>query len=94
MPDTEVCAVAGKMVLGADCANTLSDKKRSMTFEEFVEYLEPSDTHGPALCQKTSDWNKLKTALEQACHKLGSQCTYEIQEAIAKAGERINSLAK
>jgi hypothetical protein len=57
-----------------------------MTFEEFIEWLEPSDQEGDggAVCQTTRDWNALKTALEQACRLLGARCSKEAVEILEK----------
>ena len=85
--------MSGKLSAGADCANTLKPGGRSMTLTEFIEFLEPSPAigdkpeKGPAICQSSDDWNKLKTALEQACALLKDQCTYEMQEWLLKANE-------
>ena len=85
VPNTEVCAVAGKVQYGANCVHTLSDETREMQFEEFIKFLEPSNNppKGAALCQSSDDWNKQKTALEEACKILKDKCTYQIQQAIA-----------
>lgn len=94
VPDTEVCAVSGLMSAGADCSHTLAKppQTRSMDLDEWINFLEPQKEvrdpvhgsliraqHGAALCQSSEDWNKQKTALEQACKLLGSKCTYEIK---------------
>lgn len=46
-----------------------------MTFEETIEFLEPTDSRGGALCMSVSDWTAIKTSLEQACVK--QRCSYE-----------------
>lgn len=98
--DTEVCTVAGKLIAGGDCAHTLKPDTRQMSFEEFVKFLEPQEeiknekgeiiqaARGPALCQSSNDWNKMKTTLEQACELLKDRCTYELKQTI----ERLDTL--
>lgn len=94
IPNTEVCTVAGKMSAGADCSMTLSDETREMNMDEFLEFLEPSEkeNRGGAMCQSVSDWNKQKTALEQACEKLGKACTYEIRAVLSKVTKNMETL--
>lgn len=87
--DTEVCAVAGLLSSGADCAHTLTDETRRMNLEQFIEFLEPSEDKGGALCQSVSDWNKNKTSLEIACRKLGKKCSYEVKEFISRVDNLI-----
>lgn len=84
--DTEVCAVAGTVLAGADCVHTLTDERRSMTFDEFIEWLEPQETpeRGPAICQSSQHFNEFKTTLEIACRKLGKRCTYDIKKIIER----------
>jgi hypothetical protein len=41
---------------------------------------------GGAICRSTDDENKIKTALEQACRKLGPACTYEVHLTIQALG--------
>lgn len=104
IPETEVCGVAGVLQAGANCALTLSPKTREMTFEEFVEFLEPQPARtvngkklperGAAMCQSADDFNKLKTTLEQACEKLGKNCTYEMKQTIASVSKNMTALQK
>lgn len=91
----EVCTVAGVLQAGADCAETLTPKTRSMNFEALVDYLEPqlekkdakgkivSPERGGAIIMSADYFNHIKTKLEQACSLLGDRCTYEIKEQIA-----------
>jgi len=37
---------------------------------------------GGAVCESAEDWNKKKTALEQACRILGKRCPAEIKVAV------------
>ena len=83
IPNTEFCTVAGTISAGAICAETITHKTRDMTFDEFLEFIEPSQNRGGALCQSAEDSAKLKTALEQACRLLGGRCSYEIRRTIA-----------
>lgn len=91
VPNVRVCSVAGFFTAGADCAYTLSDNVEEMSAQEFVKFLEGDDSHGPALCQSTEDYVKVKTALEQACYKLGNQCTYEIKQAFINVTARLEA---
>lgn len=100
IPNTEVCAVSGRLAMGANCANTLTDQTRQLNLGEFIDFLEPrvSPTgdvvKGPALCMSTVDFEKLKTAIEQACQLLEQRCTYEMQEAIRFANGNIDDLKR
>lgn len=97
IPNAQVCTVAGKISAGADCAWTLSNQTSEMTFDEFLDFLEPQrarpDPGKPditlparagALCQSAEDWNKNKTALEQACKLLGRNCSRTARAAIKR----------
>jgi hypothetical protein len=105
VPNTRVCAVAGVLTAGADCAHTLSDETESLTLEQFIDFLEPAPerpdpahpgqvlpARGPAMCQSADDWGKAKTALEQLCEKAGSRCTYEMKQKLAEVAGRIDRL--
>jgi hypothetical protein len=87
VPNTEVCTVAGILSEGAICAETQTHKTRDMTLDQFLDFLLPTDAHGGAICQSADDWNKMKTALEQACRELGTQCSLEIHAAISRASK-------
>jgi hypothetical protein len=103
--DTRVCAVAGVMRAGADCAWTLSDRTEEMTLDEFIDFLEPQPerpdpvdprktlpARGGAICQSAEDWNSLKTSLDQACRLLGESCTYEMKKVFSAAVARLKRL--
>ncbi len=94
VPSTKVCMVAGLMVAGADCVETLSEKKSTMTFDEFVTFLEPTDLRAGALCQSAEDWTKQKTAIQQLCKKLGNMCDYETQKTIEQVSARVDGLQR
>ncbi len=96
IPDSRVCAVSGVFAAGADCATILSGQVSQMTVSEFLDFLEPLPEHpdpndptkmiparGAAICQSAEDWNLQKTALEQACAKLGTTCDETIKKNIA-----------
>lgn len=89
IPNVRVCSVAGFFTAGADCAYTLSDKTEEMTAQEFVKFLEGDENNGPALCQSSNDYIKIKSALEQACYKLGDQCTYDMKSALNDVSRRL-----
>lgn len=94
VPNTRVCAVAGRFSAGMDCAYTQTDQTESMTMDEALDFLEPqvSPERGPALCQSSEDWVRMKTALEQACTALGRKCTTEVKQSIAAAAYRVDAL--
>ncbi len=93
VPNTEACTVAGTVGAGAICAETLSDKTRDMTMDEFFDFLEPRletpelPARAGAICQSTDDWNSQKTALEQACRALKKNCSYELKQLIRRMTE-------
>lgn len=93
VPNTEFCTVAGTISAGAICAESITHKTRDMTFDEFLEFIEPGPARGGAICQSADDYNKLKTTLEQACRLLGNRCSFEIKRTI-KAMEMIQSVGK
>lgn len=72
----EVCTVAGILSEGMICAETLTGKTREMSFNESLDFLQadPQTKKGGAVCQSSSDWNSLKTSLEQACKLLSGKC--------------------
>ena len=89
VPNTKTCAVAGSLMAGGICAETLTGKTSDMTFDEFVTFLEPQTGATPrpgAICQSADDWNAQKTVLEQACRMLGARCTYAMQKTIEAMG--------
>lgn len=83
VPDTKICGVEGRLSRGARCDYTLHDERTKMTTDEFLDFLEPTDSRGAAICQSAEDWNKMKTALEQACFLLKKRCTYQMRQALA-----------
>jgi hypothetical protein len=89
VPNARVCAVAGVLQAGADCAYTLSDDLEAMTMDEFLAWLEPAPERGPAMCVSAYDWGRIKTALEQACKAAGPKCTYEVIKEIRRIPEAI-----
>lgn len=85
VPNTRVCAVAGVMAAGADCAYTRSDKMESLTLAELIELLEAG-----AMIQSAQDWNKNATVIEQLCKMLGPKCNYE---EVKKSVNRVNGIS-
>lgn len=92
------------MSRGASCAETLSPNTRDMSLDEFLDFLEPQEekiddkgnvlapARGGAICQSASDWNRQKTALEQACNLLGKSCSYEMREVLQKVTTSVDTL--
>ncbi len=89
IPNTMVCTAAGRLSVGAICAETLTAKTSDMTFDQYIAFLEPQPAisglpeRSGALCQSSDDWNKMKTALEQACRELGAACSNDTKASIA-----------
>ena len=93
VPDTEVCSSAG--VHGALCAHTISQERRRLTIEQWIDFLEANgDNKGPAVCQSSIDYMKVKTALEQLCQKAGDSCAYEDKKMISDFGIVLEKLQK
>lgn len=103
LPNIRVCATSGTILAGADCAWTNSDDTEELTFEEWMDFLEPRPDskdakgrkikgHGAALCVSPSDWTRQKNALESACVKLGNACTLEMKSALQEADGRVKAL--
>lgn len=95
IPNTTACTVAGVFSAGGFCAETLTNKVRDLSMNEYLDFLEaqserPDPDHegqilparAGAICQSTDDWNAQKTALEMACRVLGKHCTYELRQTI------------
>ena len=95
IPNTEACTAAGILSAGAICAETLTNKARDLTFDEYLDFLEPQvkrpdpahpgeflPARGGAICQSVDDWNAQKTALELACRVLGKNCTYQMHQIL------------
>jgi len=82
--NSEVCAVKSFLQDGMFCAETLTDKRRELTFEQMVDFLEPNvrTNKGAAFCTSAQHYIEQKTTLEQACALLEDRCTVEIKQAI------------
>lgn len=84
IPDIEVCASGYSIEMGASCVSTTTDKTKELSGAEFVAFLEPSQSKAPALCMSSSDYSRLKTVIEQLCHKLSTKCSKQMKRAIAR----------
>lgn len=97
VPNTRTCTAAGSVAQGAICAETLTGRTSEMDLDEFLDFLEPQEerpdparpgqrlpARAGALCQSSEDWNKMKTALEQACRELGRRCSYEVEQQLKR----------
>jgi hypothetical protein len=86
VPDVKVCAVAGRLQAGADCAYTGHDETSEMDMAATVKMLEDG-----AIWMSAQDYMRLKTAIESMCYKMGSACEYQkLQATVA----RISTLQK
>lgn len=65
--DTKVCTTAGVVEAGANCTYAVTGVQTQLNFAEFIDMLEPSETHGPAVVIPLKDFVDLKNELEQAC---------------------------
>lgn len=92
--DKEICAVAGIIGAGANCAHTLTDETREMTVDEFIYWLEPQEDRGPAMCMSGKHLVDFKSELEQACKILGDKCRKEDVRALELAASRVRALQK
>jgi len=79
--DLTLCSVAGQVSNGADCVSTLTQNTTEINLSELVEFLEPNDKRGGALCMSAHDWVKAKTQIEQACALL-KRCSPETKDLI------------
>jgi len=99
IPNTRECSAKGRLRFGALCNETNTGAKSKMTAQEYIEFLEPApereDPDHPgqmlpkragAVCNSAEDHKRKKTALEQACRKLGMRCSYELKQAIRNMG--------
>lgn len=85
VPNTTGCAVKGTLLAGAICSETNTGKTSELTFDELVEFMQPNENKGGAICFSSSDYQRMKTALEQACRALGNRCQYEVPKINADA---------
>jgi hypothetical protein len=80
------------MSAGADCGTIISGEKESKTFDEFIEWLEPSDERPGAICESAEDFFRLKASLERACQLLKHRCTEEMKANIKMISENVDNL--
>jgi hypothetical protein len=103
IPNITVCATAGVLSAGGDCAETLSDTTSSLALDQWIEFLEPQaervlpdgkiiPARGAALCMASGDFGKLKTAMEQACKLLGAKCQKEVTKNINDINVKVEKL--
>lgn len=94
LPDARICSASGTLSAGMDCAYTVSDKMEELSLEQSIEFLEPQldPPRGAALCMSSEDFSKVKTAIEQACKKLGTSCRKETRESIEEVASRFDDL--
>lgn len=71
---------------------TIGTQQRDMSFDEFLDFLEPNEVRGGAVCQSASDMMKIKNALEQLCRLAGKYCTYEQRQMISNFNKSLNVL--
>lgn len=105
--ETEICSAAGSLLAGADCASTVvPGKTREMNFSDYMDFLgampDKIDNtgkviekgRGGAICQSSSDFTKMKTALDQACEYLGDRCSYELKQVLVTMKTNLEIIQK
>lgn len=95
LPDTELCGIKGQLQHGMMCSTTVSKKERELSFDQAIDFLHATESHGPALCQSSEDWTKLKNTIEAACVLLGKRCKKKLKKNIKELSEtleRVQSL--
>lgn len=104
IPNTVTCSVSGVLMAGADCAETMTNRTRSMDLNEFIDFLEPQlevkDSRGRiiqreragAMCQSASDYMEQKLALEKLCAQI--KCTADVKQIIQDVSQRMESLQR
>lgn len=65
-----------------------------MNMSQFLDFLEPNETRGGAICKSSADEIKIKIALEKACVALEDACTPEAKKAIEQVAALVNKLSK
>lgn len=95
VPDIEVCGVTGELQNGMMCATSLSNKEKDLNFDQTLDFLQPSEEHGAALCMSSIHWTEIKNAIETACMLLGKKrCKKKAQEKIAEISRTIEFVQK
>lgn len=99
--NAKVCTVAGRLSDGGICSHLLTPDTESMTFDEYLNWLEPQPEasgapgHGGAICMSSADWGTMKDELERACRELKGECSYEAKAQIKKmrAADRLRPVS-
>lgn len=89
IPDIKIYSVAGDLQAGADFVHTGHDEIGEVSMHEIVKILEDG-----AIIMSSQDFKRNKTAIEQACYKLGKACSYEVRKAITDFNRRSDQLRK
>lgn len=78
VPNVEVCSTAGLISDGAVCSATNTGQTSALTFDQFVNFLEASQSPAKAasVCMSASDFSRVKTALQQACKE--AHCEFDL----------------
>lgn len=76
-----------------DCAETLTDTTASLTLEQAIEFLEPTETRGGAVCMSAEDFTEIKTTIQTACEKLRA-CNHEKVGAVLTRLDELQKKAK
>ncbi len=90
IPVRTAYTVAGEMDNGALCAKSNGQPCPDLSFDEFLDFLEPAEAtetapaRAGAVCVSFEDDQKQKTALEQACRSLGNRCSFETKQMIKR----------
>jgi hypothetical protein len=92
IPTITACTPAGRLSAGLDCSTT-SGVTSSMTLDESLTFLEPTETRGGAICMSAEDYSKIKTVIESACRKLNGCQKEKVKQVIARI-DTLQSTAK
>ncbi len=103
VPNVKACATAGVFSAGADCVTTISGEHTELSFDQWLEFLEPQPEkkkddgsvipeRGAAVCLSSDDWTSLKTAIMKLCEKVGTWCKKEEKEKIDAVATNIEGL--
>lgn len=92
LPNARVCTVAGTMSAGANCAYMNTPEIEQLDLDQWMAFLEPNaeTQKSGALCISDKDFRDIKTALEQACSKMGTACTKDTKKNLAQVSAKID----
>lgn len=101
IPNTVSCTPAGRLFDGGMCVEAHTGRKKDLTLEQFIDFLEPKPAHTDlkgkkvpdrfgAMCMSADDYNKIKTALDKLCTRIA--CTYDVKQIIEEIDKNVQTL--